>query len=177
MIVKTIALTLFMFCLWTSQAAQAETAYISDNLRVGVRLEPGTKMAPFIVLTTGEKLTVLENDGKYSLIRTNNGKEGWVRNIYLSETPPAKLLIEEIKADYKKAQDELAHSQLLNQKIKLLNGEILNLQKKMAALSPEKNTTWIYMLIAGISLCGLAFILGILWDKHRVEKKLGGHTL
>lgn len=174
---KIIALSLLMFCLWTSQTASAGTAYISDNLRVGVRPEPGTKVAPFTVLTTGEKLTILENNGAYSRVRTPKGKEGWVRNIYLSDAPPAKLLIGELQENYTKAQEELAKKQLLEQKVRILTEENFTLQKKIAISSTEDNMAWILMLIAGVSFGGLAFTLGILWNKHRVAKKLGGHNL
>ena len=174
---KAIALTLLILCLWTSQTVHAETAYISDNLRVGVRIEPGTKTAPFTVLTTGEKLTILESKEGYSRIRSSKGKEGWVRNIYLSDTPPAKLLIGELRENYKKVQKELADQQFLTQKIKLLNEENSRLQKKMSILNTDDSNAWIFFLIAEISVGCLAFMLGILSNKHRVAKKLGGLTL
>ncbi len=174
---KTIALSLFVLCLWALQTAHAEIAYISDNLRVGLRSEPGTSVAPFTVLTTGDKLTSLETQGAYSRIRTEKKEEGWVRSVYLSNTPPAKILIDDIRADYKKAQKELTNVQSLNQKIKSLDKEIFSLNQKITALNPEGNRTWIYMVVAMLLLCVLAFALGIFWDRHRVAKKLGGHTL
>ena len=177
MVVKAIALTLFMLCLWTSQTVHAETAYISDNLRVGVRLEPGTKSAPFTVLSTGDKLTILENKEGYSRIRSSKDKEGWVRNIYLTDTPPARLLIGELRENYNKVQKELADQQFLTQKIKLLNEENAVLQKKISVLDTEDSNLWIFFLIAEISVGCLAFMLGILSNKHRVAKKLGGLTL
>ena len=78
-------------------------------------------------------------------------------------------------------QEELAASNNTNlelsQKVQLLNNEIYDLHEKLAAIRPDSHKAWIYMVVAILSLCGLAFTLGILWNKQQVAKKLGGHSL
>lgn len=181
-------IALLLLCLWMSQAALAETAYVGDNLRVGIRSEPDTRTPPLAVISSGDKIEVLESTDKYSRVRTADNKEGWVRNIYLSSAPPAKLLIEVVRQDYKQAQQEILalqkelagvnkENQDLSYKIKLLNEETFKLHQELGALHPDSKKSWIYMIIAAISLIGLAFTLGILWHKQQVAKKLGGHSL
>ncbi len=100
-------IALLILCLASSASTFATTAYVGDNLRVGVRNKPGTQTPPITVINSGEKLDVLENDGKYSRIKTSKGAEGWVRNTYLSKTPPAKLRLAELETHYKTAQTEV----------------------------------------------------------------------
>lgn len=159
----------------------AETVYVGDNQRIGVRPEPGTATAPIVVVSTGDLVDVLEVGRDYTRIKTAKGVEGWVRNTYLSKTPPASSLIGEIRKNYEQAQNELAERNKQNQdlenKIKQLNEEANKLHQQLGALRPDSTNTWIFMIIATVSLCGLAFTLGILWNKQQVAKKLGGHSL
>lgn len=181
-------IALLLLCLWMSPTAYAETAYVGDNLRVGLRSQPDTKTPPLTIISSGDKLEILEATDKYSRIRTDDGQEGWVRNIYLSAAPPAKLLIKGIQEEFQQAQQEILslqkeltnsnkENQALDYKIKLLNEETFRLHKELGALHPDSKKSWIYLIIAAISLIGLAFTLGILWHKQQVAKKLGGHSL
>lgn len=183
---KRIALVLFCLCI--SSVAAAETMYIGDNLRVGVRPEPGTASAPVKVITSGSVIKILQKSPNYLKIRTEDGVEGWIRDDYVSETPPARSRLQEIEKELgqkqleqQKMRQELAasnqRSQVLQQQVDLLNGEIQNLHQKIASLRPDNSKAWLYIIIATLSLCGLTFILGILWNKQQVAKKLGGHSL
>lgn len=162
--------------------------YIGDNLRVGVRPEPGTSTAPFKVITSGAVIKILQKTTGYVRIRTEDGAEGWIRHDYISDTLPARARVNEIEKELgqkqqeqQKLRQELAtannRNQAQEQQIGLLNNEISGLRQKYASLRPDSNRAWIYMIIATLSLCGLSFILGILWNKQQVAKKLGGHSL
>ncbi len=162
--------------------------YIGDNLRVGVRPEPGTNTAPTQVITSGTLIQILQKTDGYVRIRTEDGADGWIREDYVSATAPARTRLNEIEKEHGKRQQELQKlqrelsmanttKQALNEKIGLLNNEIDNLHQKIATLRPDNNKAWIYMIMATLSLCGLSFTLGILWNKQQVAKKLGGHSL
>lgn len=181
-------IALILVYLWLSPISSADTAFVGDNLRIGVRPEPGTQTAPTAVISSGANLEILERKEDYSRIRTEDGTIGWVRDIYLSKEPPAKLIVEQLQEKYRQAQqsllavqEELAASNNTNlelsQKVQLLNNEIYDLHEKLAAIRPDSHKAWIYMVVAILSLCGLAFTLGILWNKQQVAKKLGGHSL
>jgi hypothetical protein len=186
MALKRIALILTI--LWLSPIAHAETAYVGDNLRIGVRPEPGTRTAPIQVISSGDKIETLESRDSYSRIRTENGTVGWVRNVYLSKEPPAKLVVEQLQEKYSQAQQALLDAQdklaasnndqmELSQKIQQLKSETYELHQKLAALRPDNRQVWIYMIIALLSLCSLTFTIGLLWEKQRIAKKLGGQSL
>jgi SH3 domain protein len=181
-------LALLLLCCSVTYNVAAETLYVGDNQRVGVRPEPGTASAPLAIITTGDRVEVLEAGGEYSRVRTADGKEGWVRNTYLSKALPASRLIEDVRKDYKQAQQEILalqkelalrnqQNQDLEYKNKLLNDETFKLHQQLSTLRPDSSRIWIFLIIATVSLCGLAFTLGILWNKQQVAKKLGGHTL
>lgn len=53
--------------------------YVNDSLRIGVRAEPNTSVAPQNVVITGMQLEVLEREGSYIKIRSDDGVEGWIK--------------------------------------------------------------------------------------------------
>ncbi len=168
--------------------SQAATLYVGDNLRVGVRSENNSQTSPFKVITSGTQVEFLKDDGGYSYVRTSDGKKGWIRSIYLSKTPPARILLQEMELAYNKTRQELeqlqqklkttdSEKQKLSHSLELLNKDIKILNSKIAELSPDRNSTLIFLITTFLALLGLAFTLGILWNKQQVAKKLGGHSL
>lgn len=186
MALKRIALALLY--LWLVPISYANTVFVGDNLRIGVRPEPGTDTAPVLVISSGAKVEILERGDSYSRIRTEDGTAGWVRNVYLSKEPPAKLIVARLQEKHRQIQRELLATQEklaasnsdnleLSRKIQQLESETYELHQKLASLRPDNRQVWIYMIIALLSLCSLTFTLGILWNKHQVAKKLGGQSL
>lgn len=84
--------------------AAAETIYVNDMLRVGVRSQPASDEAPLAVVTTGAALEVLERSGGYVKVRTDEGAVGWVNSVYVSGEPPARLRIERMTAENQRLQ-------------------------------------------------------------------------
>jgi SH3 domain protein len=84
-----LALSLGCLCL----AAQAQTAYISDELTVPLRRGPsnGHKIIN-AALPSGTQLTILGEDqaAGFTQVRTPNGSEGWVPTQYLTSQPIAR---------------------------------------------------------------------------------------
>jgi len=183
---KKLIIAGLLFCLTT--ISQAATLYIGDNLRVGVRSDNNSQTPPFKVITSGTKVEFLKADGNYSYVRTSDGKKGWIRSIYLSKTPPAKILLQEMELAYNKTRQELeqlqqklkntdSEKQKLSHSLELLNKDIKMLNSKLAELAPNKNNTLTFLITTFLVLLVLAFTLGILWNKQQVAKKLGGHSL
>ena len=67
----------------------AETLYVGDTLRVGVRPEPNKSLPSIAVVRTGAELELLQQRGRFSKIRTKAGVEGWVTSAYLSTNAPS----------------------------------------------------------------------------------------
>jgi uncharacterized protein YgiM (DUF1202 family) len=62
---------------WAGSAA-ADTAYVTDMLRLGITSSRDGSGSPFDTLTSGEALLVLERAGNYAHVRLEDGRDGWV---------------------------------------------------------------------------------------------------
>lgn len=183
---KEIIIAGLLFCMVS--ISQAATLYVGDNLRVGVRSEQNSQSAPFEVITSGAKVEFLKQEADYSYVRTPDGKKGWVRSLYLSKTPPAKILLQQLEQEHQITKQELerlqkklkntdSEKQQLSHSLEGLNKDIKILNSKLAELAPDKDNTLFFLATTFLAFLALAFTLGILWNKQQVAKKLGGHSL
>ena len=93
-----------------------QVRYVSDTLRITLRSGKGTSYNVIAVLTSGAKMELLNEDDEHALVRTEDGKEGWVRLQYLSEEPSARNELEQTQARMQElnAQQGQLKSQLTN---------------------------------------------------------------
>src|SRR5688572_11313131 len=76
-------------------AVNAETAYVTDSLRLGIHAASDTSDRPFDSLISGTPMEVLERNTNYARVRLTDGREGWVKAMYLeTEKPPAARILE-----------------------------------------------------------------------------------
>jgi SH3 domain protein len=75
-----------------SQAAVAETRYVSDQFEITLRTGPSTANQIVRMLPSGAQLETLEEDADsgYTRVRTLGGTEGWVLTRYLMAEPAAR---------------------------------------------------------------------------------------
>jgi SH3 domain protein len=96
-------LTLAALCIGSGAAfmapAAAETAYVTDSLRLGLHHTEDTSDKPFENLVSGTALEVIERNANYAHVRTPGGQEGWVKSAYLVEQKPAALRVAELEAE------------------------------------------------------------------------------
>ena len=85
----------------------AQTKYIDDTLYLGFYNEPDGSGEQFSSAPSGTKLTLIEERGAYSLVRSEKGTEGWVKSKYLVDSAPAIVRIKVLEEISKRA-DELA---------------------------------------------------------------------
>ncbi len=144
---------LFLFAIHLS-AAQAETVYVDDRLRVGVRKETGNRIAPHAIVHTGMKLEILEEDGNFIRIKTEKGIEGWIKKTYVTPDRPAKDLLtklrkshNELKNRYEALKNETSGSnngdasekiEGLQKQNRDLRKQAEKLNKKISSLSADK---------------------------------------
>ena len=76
-------------------AAIAETAYVTDNLRLGLHEAEDTSDRAFRFLDSGQPMEILSRDRNYANVRLPDGAQGWVKATYLVEDKPAKLIVQE----------------------------------------------------------------------------------
>jgi SH3 domain protein len=89
-------LRILFVLLMTFTSAQA--AHITDKLLVGLYAKPAPGVQPIKVLPSGTPLEVLERKDAYSKVRLGDGKEGWVKSVYISDEKPARAMLLELQA-------------------------------------------------------------------------------
>jgi len=90
--------------------------YVTDQLRLSVYPQASDKSRSLQVLSSGDKLAIIQISGNYALVVTPNGKQGWVKRGFLVPEPTASLLLNQEKLE----------NQVLNQEIeKLANSKMV----------------------------------------------------
>lgn len=184
---------LFLLMMLALAPALAETVYISDVLRVGVRALPNSNDVPLAVVTSGAELKVLERQAGHLRVRTAAGVEGWIAEVYATSELPAQLQLERVTQERDRLQQELAslrssasagseQAAQLTARVGLLQEENAQLQARAAELAAqlqahEGGFAWLYYALALIALFFLGVYLGVRWDKERVAQRLGGLEL
>jgi uncharacterized protein YgiM (DUF1202 family) len=164
----------------------AETGYVSDTLRVGVRPAPNSHAAPIGVAKSGMRLEILESSDGYVRIRTEGNLEGWVRDTYVVKAPPAMVKLETLQQRQNKLQNEVKAlrddnqvlqeaNRVLNQRLDQLSAERAKwqLSEARAALA-DQDTSWLWWLLGILMIAGAGFYSGISWYRQSVMKRLGG---
>ena len=125
-----------IFCFVLSMPAWAETYYVDDTLRVGVRAKPIKSLPSLTVIKSGAAIELLAQKGGYSKIRTNNGIEGWVKSAYISDKPPAIAKLKRLQGDVEHLKSEI--NTLKNQQTTEQSLKTKSMQEKIAQLQEEK---------------------------------------
>ena len=81
-------------------ASVAETVYVSEDFEITMRTGPGTDRKIISLVKSGRALEVLEKGEEWSMVRTLNGREGYVLNRYLTADQPCAMVLERVKQDY-----------------------------------------------------------------------------
>lgn len=87
--------------------AAAESLYVSDTLRVGIRSEPTNHVPSLTVLKSGAQIELLEKKGSYAKVRTESGIEGWVKSAYLSKQKPYQVQWDEAQKQIKVLESQI----------------------------------------------------------------------
>lgn len=90
-----------------SVVAQTETAYVIDQLLVGVHADKNLDSAIIKVLPTGTMLEVLERDGELARVQDRQGETGWIDAAYLMTNPPARQMVERLERANAELQSQL----------------------------------------------------------------------
>ena len=106
---RTIALAMamvgFPLCL------PAETAYVTDDLRLGLHAAEDTQDEPFLTLERGTELEVLARISSFANVQTLDGAQGWVNSDYLVAEKPPSLGTSDVEAALEIMRAELADAE------------------------------------------------------------------
>lgn len=178
-------------------AALAETAYITDNLRLGLHQAADTSDRQFRTLESGQELEIISRDRNYANVRLPDGVEGYVKAAYLVFEKPAKLIVAETQATVDSLRNELEETKAafaapaatiesLRQQLESSNAAVSASEAEVLALSTElsdyrgRQDQYKYSLpfkwVGGaIFLCLLTgFLLGLWWVDRSSRRRHGG---
>ena len=183
--------------LLASASVAAETAYVTDQLRLGLHQAADTSDRAFMMLVSGQEMEILQRNGNYAFVRLPDGTEGYVKAGFIVTEKPAALIVQE-------AQAETARLQALNaqleasfaepaQTIRTLEGDVQQLQQALDSAGEEalvlktENERLVareerfkysvpYSWVAGAAfICLLGgFLSGLWWFDHRSRQRHGG---
>lgn len=181
----------------TPVTALGDTAYVTDNLRLGLYEAEDTSGRALRMMDSGQAMEILTRDRNYANVRLPDGTEGWVKAAYLVDEKPAKLIVAEITAERdallaelestKRAfaepaaaiealQDEAATYDV---QLAAANERIVALEANLAAVQGMKEQyrgslplNWVGIAIAVCLIGGI--LLGMWWVDRRSRLRHGG---
>lgn len=177
--------------------AIAETAYITDNLRLGLHQAADTSDRAFRMLDSGQELEILSRDRNYANVQLPDGSRGYVKAAYLVDEKPAKLIVAETIAARDALSAELEETKRafeapaatigalreeaagLVSRLEVADKKILDLEKENASILGLKEKykgsvplTWVGTAMVVCAAGG--FLLGLWWIDRSSRKRHGG---
>jgi hypothetical protein len=176
----------------------AATAYVSDELVLGVYAEENNQGQRLATLHSGTSVETLAQDGDFTQVRLTDGTTGWVKTAFLTATEPAVVRVKRLEEelDRTRATTPALAEAAARSEVERLKQELSARQSEqaaarsgavspaapaqsapgpLAAIQAPAETLW--QVIAGIALLiGLAcgFWLGYATLARRVKHKFGG---
>ena len=102
----------------------AESKYISDTMKVTMRTGPGNDRKIISLLRIGKKVEVLKAGDEWTLVRLDNGKEGWVINRFLTNKIPSDIELKVLKSKHEALMAKAARIQEENSLMKAENKKL-----------------------------------------------------
>jgi SH3 domain protein len=178
-------------------AAAADTAYVTDSLRLGLHAASDTSDRAFENLVSGAAVDVLERNTSYARVRLADGREGWVKAMYLVPLKPAAARLAEVEAEMQSLKDAAAaaktaqaaaEQELARYKAELQakTGSAETIQETVARLRDENRAheerletyryalpiKWVIPALVVVLVAG--FLAGLWWLDALIRRRHGG---
>ena len=120
----------------------AETLYVSDVLKLTVRVGKGQDYKIISVIQSGQTVEVLQPEGKWAFVRLPDGKEGWVLTRYLTSKITNNVRLQWLQKKHKKLTVQTATLLEENTKLKNEKKELDSMLKKAEKSVEELNKSY-----------------------------------
>ena len=122
-------------------AARAGTAYVSDELVLGVFAEQNGQGQRLATLHSGASVETLAVNGEFTQVRLSDGIAGWVKSAYLTTQEPATVRVKQLQEelDRSRATTPALAEAAARSELEQLKGE---LKDKQAELESHRARTW-----------------------------------
>jgi SH3 domain protein len=185
------------FLLASAAVAAAETAYVTDSLRLGLHAAPDTSDRPFENLISGMAVEVLERNPNYARVQLVDGREGWVKATYLVALKPAAARVAELEAELaalkheavaataaqKTAEEELARytaelqaktgsAETVQETVTRLQDETRAYEERLESYRYSLPMKWVIPALVVVLVAG--FFAGLWWLDALIRRRHGG---
>ncbi len=135
---KTIATSLWLFCVLITGPVSAESAWVSDRFEITLRTGPSTSNAIQLMVGSGSELEIIAQDAEsgYAHVRTGGGTEGWVLSRYLMDEPPAREQLATLAGELTNAR---SRGSSLNSQLGAIRREYDDVTQRMSSLERDKS--------------------------------------
>jgi SH3 domain protein len=187
----------YCLCILFPLTVSAETAYVTDNLRLGLHRAADTSDRAFRTLDSGQQLEIISRDRNYAEVQLPDGTPGYVKVAYLVSDKPAKLIVDETQQTLESLQQEMTE---LKKAFAAPSATIESLKVQMAEKqatldestaqldkADSENDSYrrryeqarfslpVSWVAGAMGVCLLAgFLLALWWTDHRSRKRHGG---
>ena len=176
----------------------AATAYVSDELVLGVYAEENNQGQRLATLHSGSSVETLAQSGDFTQVRMNDGTTGWVKSIFLTAKEPAVVRVKQLEEELDRARattpalaEAAAHSEVerLKEELAATQSELVAARSvatskvaapqaapgPLAAMQASGGTKLLVIACIAVAI-GLAcgFWLGYATLARRVKHKFGG---
>ncbi|MCP4023607.1 MAG: TIGR04211 family SH3 domain-containing protein [Desulfobacteraceae bacterium] len=136
MIMRTIAI-LFLWGLIYTPVLSAQYIYVSGITKITVRTGPGTDHKIIAMVESGTQLEVVSSQPDWTLVKTSEGKEGWVLTRFLTKSVPKVLLVNKLERKNQELTSTLAVLEEKNQELTVQNASLAQIEEKYDQLRSE----------------------------------------
>jgi hypothetical protein len=170
-------------------AARAGTAYVSDELVLGVYAEQNGQGQRLATLHSGASVETLAVNGEFTQVRLSDGIGGWVKSAYLTTEEPATVRVKKLQEELDRSRAttpglaEAAARSELQQLKSALKDKQAELDALRARIRRPRQASWRHfgdrgghrwMGCPGAGGAGLRFLAGYFTLARRVRHKFGG---
>lgn len=122
---------IFVLCMWGwASVAAAQEVYVSGVTKITMRTGPGVEHKIVAMLETGTRLEMVENKPDWSMVRTDNQKQGWVLTRFLTEDRPLSFQVEELQKENERLASALEQIEKQNQSLAEKNAALADIEQK-----------------------------------------------
>ena len=193
-------LVAFILLMLLSLPVVAETAYVTDSLRLGLHRAEDTSDRPFRTLDSGTQMEVLERNRNYAKVQLGDGTVGFVKAAYLVDEKPARLIVQETLAEKEALAAELQKmKQDLADPVAQIESLEARLEERRAAADEAEtiidelvaknteleersamykyNLPWQWVVGTSVVCLLVGFLLSLWLTDHRSRKRHGGFRI
>ena len=134
--IKRLGITSFILIFYITSMHAADSRFVTEAMEVTLRTGPGTDHRVIAMVSSGEKIEIVEPGKIWSEVRLEGGKVGYMLNRFITSTRPCNITLEKLQ---KKHQTLVEQSSEPLKEVARLTSENEQLQTNFAAIEHSLN--------------------------------------